>query len=130
MPKEKDRAVTKENQAIPELPGELEVGPNVYSTSLRQLLVAGSFIRPEARFVFVIGSGGAVTLTSNPSIYSAVNGQMLTVIGLHDTNTVTLTDGNGMKMAGNMTLGAYDTITFMFDGLYSKNWLEVARSAN
>lgn len=40
---------------------------------------------------------------------------------------LTFTDGSNLKLAGNMTTSADDTITLVCDGT---NWLEIARSAN
>ncbi|MEK9208035.1 MAG: hypothetical protein AAB922_06105 [Patescibacteria group bacterium] len=98
----------------------------------RQVLAAASVIRPEGTICNVIATvaGGAVTVTSDPSISPGDNGQVLILRGSSATDTITLTDGNGMLMAGNITLGLDDTITFYYDGLVNNKWVEIARNLN
>lgn len=89
-----------------------------------QTLAAGTTILPSSRAVPVVGSGGAVTITADPSIADGYQGQLLILEGTDNTNTVTLTDGLGMQLgAGTRVLGANDTLTLMFNGT---DWLEVA----
>jgi len=95
-----------------------------------QNITSSTVIKPLATVVFVQGSGGAVTIANNPSIMDGLNGQILVIIGQSDVNTVTLTDGNGMRLAGNVTLGQYDTITLIFDAVVSNDWIELCRSNN
>lgn len=103
-----------------------------WSTSPLIILAATSVIKPEATIMNIIATvgGGAVTLTSNPSIVDGVNGQVLVLRGSSATDTITLTDGNGMLLAGNRTLALNDTLTLYFDGIITNDWVEIARSTN
>src|SRR3990167_1348009 len=103
-----------------------------WSTSPKVILAAGSVIKPESTVMNVTATvgGGAVTLTSNPSIADGINGQILVLRGSHATDTITLTDGNGMLLAGDVTLGLNDTITLYYDAVVTNDWVELARNLN
>lgn len=75
---------------------------------------------PTARVVRVTGT---VTITSITST-AAIAGQIVTLIF---SGILTFTDGSNLKLAGDMTTSADDTITLAFDGT---NWSEVCRSVN
>lgn len=101
-------------------------------------LEAGDTIAPAnfRRFVRVAGDGGAVTLTSTPNITAGNNGEIMSIIGTSDPNSVTLQDesvltGSLLRLNGgiNVTLGARDTIEFVY--LTGENaWIELSRSNN
>ena len=66
---------------------------------------------------YIAGNGGPVTVTSNPQIQAGtINGQELELVGTDSTNTVTLSDGNGLKLNGNITVGQYTSIKLVWDG--------------
>lgn len=74
---------------------------------------------------FIAGSGGAVTVTATPQIAAGTNpGQVLTLIGRSATNTVTLSDGNGLSLNGAWVGGLDSVLTLVFDGT---NWVEMSR---
>ena len=82
------------------------------------------------------GAGGAVTITSTPSIVDAADGTCVIIQGDDDTNTITLQDeaqlGNsGLQLAGtaDMTLGAGDMLEVCYDA-GDDNWYEISRSNN
>ena len=84
----------------------------------------------------VVGNGGAVTLTGTPTIVDATDGREVIIQGTHDTNTVTLQDeaqlGNsGLQMPGgaDCTLGAGDTISFLYDA-GDDNWYATSACNN
>src|SRR3990167_298437 len=97
-----------------------------------QVLAATNTIRPQGTICNIIATvgGGAVTLTSNPSISPGDNGQILILRGSSTTDTITLTDGNGMILSENMTLGLDDTITLYYDGLVNNKWVEITRNCS
>ena len=103
-----------------------------WSTSPKVILAAGSVIKPESTVMNITATvgGGAVTLTSNPSIADGINGQILVLRGSHATDTVTLTDGNGMQLNGSITLATNDTITLYYDAVITNDWIELSRSDN
>ena len=76
--------------------------------------------------IYVQGSGGAVTVTANPAISAhTIDGAEMKICGRDDTNTVTLTNGNGLSLNGSVTLGADDCITLSWD---TTNYVELSRS--
>ena len=110
--------------------GQKENLPITYGFALwrgtTQVLTATSKINPIAGIV-PVSAAGAITLTSNPNILPGVTGQLLILEGTSNTNTVTLTDGNGIKLSGAITLGIRDTLTLMYNGTY---FVELSRSNN
>ncbi len=75
---------------------------------------------------FIQGSGGAVTVSANPQIAAGNHvGQQLKLVGRNDTNTVTLADGTGMSLNGNITMGADSSLSLEWDGT---NWREDCRN--
>lgn len=89
-------------------------------------IVAGTGITVQAGYlrqtIFIQGSGGAVDVTANPQISAGDTvGQEIKLIGRSDTNTVTLDDGNGLKLNGTSVLGADDTMSLTWDGT---NWVQ------
>src|SRR3990167_3483248 len=103
-----------------------------WSTSPKVILAAGSVIKPESTVMNITATvgGGAVTISSNPSIAYGINGQILVLRGSHATDTITLTDGNGMLLAGTITLGLNDVLVLYYDGTVTNDWIEVARNLN
>lgn len=80
----------------------------------------------------VAGSGGAVTLDTEPAIADGTyDGQMLTIQGCHDTNTVTIADACNTALTGgaSFTLGLGDIIVLQWDAGQSI-WWEHYRSNN
>lgn len=100
------------------------------SRAVPEDIVAGTGIAFSGTPVFhtwyVQGSGGAVTISANPSIAPGVAvGQRLRLIGRSDTNTLTINTGNGVDLNGDsVTLLASSVIDFEYDGT---NWLETSR---
>lgn len=101
-------------------------GSRFLSFSATQSLTATQKISPNADVVRVQGSGGAITLTSNPSIDTKDgDGQLLYIKGMSNTNTLTLTDGNGMALgASSRTLGLND-ILLMYSDPDTDEWHEL-----
>lgn len=83
---------------------------------------ASSFSAAGRNVVTLTGDGGGNTVTS---ITGGVDGQELTII-FTDSN-VTISDGSSLKLAGNMTGTADDTLTLVSNGT---NWYEKGRSIN
>jgi hypothetical protein len=101
------------------------------SGSVQSLSVSDKIDFAYKRRVKVVGNGGAVTLTSTPTIKGAEDGQMIIIQGTSDTNTVTLQDGPTYKLSinGNCTLGNGDTISLVYD-LSDAMFYETCRSNN
>lgn len=81
-------------------------GQMVFTPSTLQTLLAAGTINPNAPTVRVVGSGGAVTLTSTPTLQTATgDGQEVLIIGTDATNTVTVQD-NGTLAGSKLKLGS------------------------
>lgn len=103
--------------STPSVPNSLEVTDAVTSTT---------------SFVVIQSTGNAILLTSNPCVTAGTtDGQRLTIMGLSDTNTVELPDGNGVELAGgvNFNFGVGDVLELIWYNSNSK-WYEVSRSDN
>jgi len=101
------------------------------------LYLATETLVSDTSLIRVGGSGGAVTMTSTPTIVAGtIDGQILSITGTDDTNTVTLVDddndaGTKLELAGSIdfTMGKYDKIVFEWYATDSV-WIEVSRSNN
>lgn len=85
-----------------------------------QLVTAGAGIVPTGNafyeVIYVQGSGGPVDVTHNPQIaVGEIDGALLVVIGTSDVNTLTLEDGTGLSMDGDIVLQAGSVIMFVWD---------------
>ncbi|MFH2143554.1 MAG: hypothetical protein ABIJ97_14100, partial [Bacteroidota bacterium] len=90
-----------------------------------------------------LGSGGTVTPvksyiligSTTPIVLNGVNaitdgtlsGQVLLLEGSNNINTITINDGANTQMSGNVVLGLYDTIMFIWNGT---DWIEISRTNN
>ena len=99
-----------------------------------QTLAAGDAVAIVNRYAPVAGNGGAVTLTSTPSITAGTAGQEICLIGTSDANTLQIDDestlaGTTLELAGDvsMILGLHDTICLVY---YNSHWIELSRSDN
>ena len=75
----------------------------------------------------VQGSGGPVTITANPQIVAGTDGQLASIQGQSDTNTITIHDGDGLMLHSGSTLiiGNHDYIVMQYDAT-SSQWEEVS----
>lgn len=96
-----------------------------------QTVAAANVITPSGK-VRVAGNGGAVTLTSTPTVtLGTLDGQLCLIQGTHDTNTVTIQDNGslaGSKVrlgAASRVLGAGDSLLLSWDAALGM-WVEVA----
>lgn len=90
----------------------------VYNPSDTFSVVAATGITPINNSILPIqGSGGAVIVTANPQIASGSDGQILLLRGESDSNTVTISDGNGIHLHSDsiVTLTNHDWIMLAYD---------------
>ena len=76
----------------------------------------------------VVSDGGAITLTASPQIVAGLQGDILTLTGTSDTNTIQMDDGLGVAMSNDyaMVLEDNDSITFVYNT--SSGWGETSRT--
>lgn len=100
--------------------------------STTQVISSTDTINSNYTYSVVASTGGAVEMTSTLQISTTTTkiGDTLEIWGSSDTDTITLVDGNGLKLDNNtsMTLGLDDNICFRF--VSSEYWAEVSRSNN
>jgi hypothetical protein len=96
-------------------------GPLVNKTGSIVDVTASGGITPNRSKLLIQGSGGPVTITANPQIASGLANQRLILHGQSDTNTVTIRDGDGVKLPGfnAITLGQDDYITLDYSNARS-----------
>lgn len=102
-----------------------------------QTLVAATAVQPESRKIKVAGTSGATTLTSTPQVSTAnaKDGDIITIQGTSDTDTVVFTDeggatGSKLQLGGaTRTLGVGDTLTLTYDST-TGYWYEVSFTNN
>ena len=103
-----------------------------YATAPTQTLLAGGNVRLN-RFQVeypVVGDGGAVELTEDLPV-GFYDGQRAVFRGTDDTNTVKISDGNGIQLQDGqaITLGKYDELLASYDD-GNDVWIEISRSTN
>ena len=81
-----------------------------------------------SRFMYY-SEAAATDISSDPQIANGTSGQIITIIGSSDTNTLTLDDSAGLRLTGQMVIGIGDNITLMYEGTIG-DWVEIGRSAN
>lgn len=109
----------------PQVFGACDDPLNVGVTGLR---VANGHMSRDAmdQVTFVQGNGGPINVTANPQVEGHnFIGAMLTIVGKSDTNTLTLEDGNGLKLNGAAVLGENDVLRLLWRG---DVWVERRRS--
>jgi Head domain of trimeric autotransporter adhesin len=103
------------------------------TASTTQILYSTDTISANSSYIVIASSGGIVALSSNPQISTTniVDGTEIDIWGSSDTNTITLLDGNGIKLNSNVafTLGLDDMIRFKYRAV-SGYWCEKFRSDN
>ena len=67
--------------------------------------------------MFIVGDGGPIDITAVPQIVDGLEGDVLTLTGTSNTNTVKFEDTANIAMNSGLpiTLGDGDSITFVYD---------------
>jgi len=83
---------------------------------------------------FVVGNGGAITITASPPITTTgmIVGQELKICGTSNTNTVTYNNSVNLVLNGSATLGKDQCLNLMYAGTDGTNlsWIETGRNSN
>ena len=66
---------------------------------------------------------------NNPQIVNGYDGQIITIFGSSNTNTLTLNDGDGLLLNADWVGGAGDSITLGYSAQLTY-WFEIGRSDN
>ena len=68
----------------------------------------------------VVSDGGAITITASPPIVAGVQGDVLTLTGTSDTDTITIPDNDAVMLILDqpVTLGNNDSITFVYNASF------------
>ena len=121
------------------------------ATGITALLQSREYDNEGSRRHFamqVVSDGGAITVTATPSIVAGLQGDILTLTGTSDTDTITFTDAGGLALNDDreFTLRKGSSITFVYNASYtalgyginpwgdfdwgnpSKNWTECSRT--
>lgn len=106
--------------------GVLEIN-NGTDGNTRYLLGGGTAVASAAALPLPTGSVFHVTGTTGITSITSTNFQSGVMITLIFDGALTVTDGGNLKLAGNFTTTADDTLTLVYDGT---NWYECARSVN
>jgi len=98
-------------------------------TALQQSVADSQDGSHQDYYMLVQGDGGAIDITGNPQIVDGSDGNRITLEGTSDTNTLLLEDGNGLALAGgvSMTLKDNQTITLVYDS-DADLWRETSRN--
>ncbi len=96
-------------------------------TNIRGLLGGGASVASAAALPLPTGRIFHVTGTTGITSITSTNFQSGAIITLIFDGVLTVTDGSNLKMAGNFTTTADDTLTLGYDGT---NWYEICRSVN
>jgi hypothetical protein len=93
-------------------------------------VVAGTGITTVmlSRFMY-FNTAAAIDISVDPQIANGTTGQIITIIGSSDTNTLTLDDSAGLRLTGQMVIGIGDNITLLYEGTIG-DWVEICRSNN
>ena len=97
-----------------------ESGTYAMRNTIITVASAASIVLPQDSDIVAISGTTGITSIS-------ATGQTGRTVSLQFADVVTVTDGSNLKLAGNFTTSADDTLTITCDGT---NWYEVARSAN
>lgn len=91
-------------------------------------LAASATLTPTAPIHKVQGSGGAVTLDTTTAIADGEkDGQVLRLVGLSDTNTVSIEHDSNVQLNGNVTLRKYEVLVLVWESTNGE-WVEHFRN--
>jgi len=75
----------------------------------------------------ISATAGDTTVTAIPQIGNGFDGQIITLMGEDDTKTVTLADGNGLKLSAGITLKEHSSLVLEYNA-EKKLWIEKSRA--
>ncbi len=100
----------------------------IFRPSPTFIISASDSIPSDNTMTMIRSSGGAVDLTSNPQIAAGDDGEFMIIMGMNDTDTVTLETGNGLHLhSGKLIVGRKDHILFHYDAM-TNEWHELTNN--
>jgi len=105
-------------------------GSGGWTVYTQTVTVGGTITLSTADFqqtIIIVGNAAPVTTAALPFAGTPSNGSMVRLIGSSDVNTVTVNNGVGIILNGNITIGQYDAIDFQYISSLSA-FIEVSRS--
>lgn len=75
----------------------------------------------------ISGSAGDTNVTANPRVSTGFDGQVITIVGEDNTKTVTLADGNGLKLSAGITFKEHTNLVVEYNA-EKKLWIEKTRA--
>lgn len=111
----------------------------VFSSGATQSIASGgaTTIACSATFIEIdYPTGGAVTVSNNPTIPDSNDGQICLIVNVDSADTITLRDeavsaGSNLRLPGavNLALGPRDTLTIMYSSALA-DWITLATANN
>ncbi|MHC4634571.1 MAG: hypothetical protein ACYSYU_05070 [Planctomycetota bacterium] len=75
----------------------------------------------------ISATAGDTNVTANPRVSLGFDGQVITLVGEDDTKTVTLADGNGLKLSASITLKEHTNLVLEYNKAKAL-WIEKGRA--
>lgn len=102
-------------------PTAMDIGTDGITSASRQMSVT-----EMDQVLFVKGDSGPIDVTANPQIEAHEDpGAILTIVGMNDTDTLTLNNGNGLVLNGTCVLGLNCILELIWCG---DNYIELGRN--
>ena len=103
------------------------VADRMQERNLNVDILATATLTAQYGLVNIAGSGGAVTMTSNPQIAVPTDNlpQKIVLIGKSASNPVTFIDGNGLRLRTSRTLAFGDILVLQYNPTIGPKWAEV-----
>lgn len=91
------------------------------------IVSAGFSLQPYSEYLVVSSSASRTSSTTMAITNGTYVGQRILIEGTDNTNTIIIKDTANTQLAGDATLGIYDTLLVVWNGIY---WIEISRSNN
>jgi len=124
--------------------GKLQPGWQTYFHKMKNEINLGEAPAPQQEIAATVGikvtsrrtnitirvisaTAGDTNVTVNPRISTGFDGQVITLMGEDNTKTVTLADGDGLKLGSSITLKEHTSLVLEYNEA-KKLWIEKARA--
>lgn len=123
----RDQLILKATAAAPVFTGRFTTTPVNTGNIVAGTGITVGMLTADMRY----NGDSAIDISADPQIVDGVDGETIKIIGLSDTNTLTLDDGTGLQLAGaaSFVIGLGDVIVLTYVASIDL-WIEVSRSNN